>query len=110
MRVHRPELASIAVCAVVLSVLPFLLSDYHRGLAAEVAVYFIAILGLNVLTGYTGQISIGHSAFMMIGGYTTAIMSHYHDTNLVATLPLAFIIAFGCGVLLGIPALRLSGV
>jgi len=60
--------------------------------------------------GYTGQISIGHGAFMAIGGYVTAIMSHDHHTNLIATLPLAFAITFACGVLVGIPALRLSGV
>ena len=53
-----------------------------RGAASRV--YFIAILGLNILTGYTGQISIGHGAFMAIGGYTTAIMSHDHHTNLIA--------------------------
>ena len=52
-----------------------LLSGYHQGLAAYVAIYFIAILGLNILTGYTGQISIGHGAFMAIGGYTTALLS-----------------------------------
>jgi branched-chain amino acid transport system permease protein len=101
---------TVAICAIFFALLPFVLSDYHRGVAAEVAVYLIAILGLDVLVGYTGQISIGHSAFMMIGGYTTAIMSHYHHTNLIATMPLAFAITFGCGVLLGLPALRLSGV
>ena len=69
-----------------------------RGSRAHVAIYFIAILGLNILTGYTGQISIGHGAFMAIGGYTTAVMSHDHHTNLVATLPMAFAIAFVCGV------------
>jgi branched-chain amino acid transport system permease protein len=110
MRRHAPGLAAVAVCAIVIALVPFVLSDYHRGLAAGVAVYLIAILGLNVLTGYTGQISIGHGAFMAIGGYTTAIMSHYHNTNLILTLPLAFAITFGCGVLLGLPALRLSGV
>jgi branched-chain amino acid transport system permease protein len=110
MRPRVPDLVAVAVCAIVIALVPFVLSDYHRGLAAGVAVYLIAILGLNVLTGYTGQISIGHGAFMAIGGYTTAIMSHYHHTNLIATLPLAFAITFGCGVLLGLPALRLSGV
>jgi branched-chain amino acid transport system permease protein len=75
-----------------------------------VALYLIAILGLNIVTGYTGQISIGHGAFMAIGGYTTAIMSHDHHTNLIATLPLSFAIAFGCGVVVGLPASRLSGV
>jgi branched-chain amino acid transport system permease protein len=104
------RLVVIGAAAVVLAVLPFQLSGYHQGLASRVAVYFIAILGLNILTGYTGQISIGHGAFMAIGGYTTAIMSRDHDTNLIATLPLSLAITFGCGVLVGIPALRLSGV
>jgi branched-chain amino acid transport system permease protein len=110
MRRNAPALLAVAIAAIFFALLPFALSDYHRGLAAGVAVYLIAILGLNVLTGYTGQISIGHGAFMAIGGYTTAIMSNDHHTNLIATLPLAFAITFGCGVLLGLPALRLSGV
>jgi branched-chain amino acid transport system permease protein len=100
----------IAAAALVVALLPFAMSDYHTGLGARVAVYFIAILGLDILTGYTGQISIGHGAFMAIGGYTTAIMSHDHHTNLIATLPLSFAITFACGVLVGIPALRFSGV
>ncbi|HVP75247.1 MAG TPA: branched-chain amino acid ABC transporter permease [Gaiellaceae bacterium] len=103
-------LPAAAIAATVLALLPFTLSGYHQGLASEVAIYFIAILGLNILTGYTGQISIGHGAFMAIGGYTTAVMSHYHHTNLILTLPLAFAFAFACGVLVGIPALRFSGV
>jgi branched-chain amino acid transport system permease protein len=102
--------AVIAVAAVAVALLPFGLSGYHQGLAVYVAIYFIAILGLNILTGYTGQISIGHGAFMAIGGYVTVLMSHDHHTNLIATLPLSFAIAFAFGVLVGIPALRLSGV
>jgi branched-chain amino acid transport system permease protein len=110
MRRNVPAYTAVAACAIFFALLPFALSNYHRGIAAQVALYLIAILGLNVLVGYTGQISIGHSAFMAIGGYTTAIMSRYHHTNLIATLPLAFAITFVCGVLLGLPALRLSGV
>jgi len=102
--------AVIAIAAVAVALLPFGLSGYHQGLAVYVAIYFIAILGLNILTGYTGQISIGHGAFMAIGGYVTVIMSHDHHTNLIATLPVSFAITFACGVLVGIPALRLSGV
>jgi branched-chain amino acid transport system permease protein len=105
-----PRFVIIAAAAIILATLPFQLSGYHQGIATRVAIYFIAILGLNILTGYTGQISIGHGAFMAIGGYTTAIMSHDHHTNLIATLPLSFVITFGFGVLVGIPALRLSGV
>jgi branched-chain amino acid transport system permease protein len=90
--------------------LPFGLSGYHQGLAVYVAIYFIAILGLNILTGYTGQISIGHGAFMAIGGYTTVLLSIHQHLNLIATLPVSFAIAFAFGVLVGVPALRLSGV
>src|SRR5436190_1650306 len=104
------RLLVIAAVAAVIALLPFELSGYHQSLGARVAVYVIAILGLNILTGYTGQISIGHGAFMAIGGYATAIMSHYHHTNLLATLPLAFAVTFGFGLLVGIPALRFSGV
>lgn len=103
------QLAVIAAVAVAIALLPFGLSDYHQGLGAQVAVFFIAILGLDILTGYTGQISIGHGAFMAIGGYTTAILSHDHHWNLVATLPIALLVSFACGFLLGLPALRLSG-
>jgi branched-chain amino acid transport system permease protein len=104
------RLLVVAAAAVLVAVLPFVLSGYHQELGAEVAVYLAAILGLNILTGYTGQISIGHGAFMAIGGYTTAILSHDHNTNLIATLPIAFALTFVCGVLVGLPALRLSGV
>jgi branched-chain amino acid transport system permease protein len=110
MRRKIPALVSLVAVAAVLSVLPFVLSDYHLYLAAEVGVFFIAVLGLNILTGYTGQISIGHGAFMMIGGYTTAVLSRDHGTNLLVTLVIAFAICFAVGLLVGLPALRLSGV
>lgn len=110
MRRQIPALASLLAVAAVLSILPFVLSDYHVYLAAEVGVFFIAVLGLNILTGYTGQISIGHGAFMMIGGYATAVLSRDHGTNLIVTLLIAFAICFVVGLLVGLPALRLSGV
>jgi branched-chain amino acid transport system permease protein len=105
-----PALVSLVVVAAVLSLLPFILSDYNVYLAAQVGIFFIAVLGLNILTGYTGQISIGHGAFMMIGGYTTAVMSRDHGTSLVVTMLMAFAICFVVGLLVGIPALRLTGV
>ena len=110
MRSRIPALTSLIVVAAVLCVLPFILSDYNVSLAARVGIFFIAVLGLDILTGYTGQISIGHGAFMAIGGYTTAVMSRDHNTNLVVTMLMAFAICFVVGVLVGLPALRLSGV
>jgi branched-chain amino acid transport system permease protein len=110
MRRQIPALASLLVVAAVLCLLPFVLSDYNVSLAAQVGIFFIAVLGLNILTGYTGQISIGHGAFMAIGGYTTAVMSRDHHTNLVVTMLMAFAVCFVVGLLVGLPALRLSGV
>jgi branched-chain amino acid transport system permease protein len=110
LRRRIPALASLLVVAAVLCVLPFILSDYNIYLASLVGIFFIAVLGLNILTGYTGQISIGHGAFMAIGGFTTAVMSRDHHTNLVVTMLMAFAICFVVGLLLGLPALRLSGV
>jgi branched-chain amino acid transport system permease protein len=100
--------AFLAALGIVL-VLPHWLSDFRASEVAYVGVYFIAILGLNILTGYTGQISLGHGAFMAIGGYTTAIMVGHHNVRDLWTIPLAGLIAGGCGLLFGIPALRLSG-
>jgi len=100
----------IGVVVAVVVALPFLISGYHQGLATYVAIYFIAILGLNILTGYTGQISIGHGAFMAIGGYTTVLLSADQHWNLLATLPVSLGISFVCGLIVGVPALRLSGV
>jgi branched-chain amino acid transport system permease protein len=110
MRRRLPALVSLLAVTGVLAALPFLLSDYNVSLAARVGIYFIAVLGLNVLTGYTGQISIGHGAFMAVGGYTTAVMSRDHHTSLILTMLLAFAICFALGLLVGLPALRLSGV
>jgi branched-chain amino acid transport system permease protein len=105
-----PALVALLGVAGVLAVLPFLLSAYNVSLVAQVGIFFIGVLGLNILTGYTGQISIGHGAFMAIGGYTTAVLSRDHDTNLVVTMLAAFALCFVFGVLVGLPALRFSGV
>src|SRR5215467_10156918 len=105
-----PALLTLLVVAGVLAALPFILSDYNISLAAQVGVFFVAVLGLNILTGYTGQISIGHGAFMAIGGYTTAVLSRDHHTNLVVTMVVAFALCFVVGLIVGLPALRFSGV
>jgi branched-chain amino acid transport system permease protein len=109
-RRRRIELGLIAATAVLVAVLPFFLSDYNRSQGASVAVYFIAILGLDIVTGYTGQISIGHGAFMAFGGYTTAILTHDHGWGDLQTLPIAALVGFDAGVVVGVPALRFHGV
>jgi branched-chain amino acid transport system permease protein len=71
--------------------------------------FAIAIVGLNLLTGYCGQLSLGNSAFMAIGGYTTAILAIRQGWSPLATIPIAAVLSTIGGILLGIPALKLRG-
>jgi branched-chain amino acid transport system permease protein len=100
-----------AVCAaIVMALLPLVLSDTNEYRFAFVGAFFIAVLGLQILTGFTGQISLGHSGFMMIGAYVTTILSVDHGWNDLATIPLGGLVAGVAGFLFGFPALRLRGV
>jgi branched-chain amino acid transport system permease protein len=103
------ELGAIAAFVVAVALVPLALDSFQRYQFAFVAIYVVAITGLNVLTGYTGQISLGHGAFMAIGGYTTAILTVDHGVGELWTIPIAGLVAGGAGLLFGIPALRLSG-
>ena len=103
-------LVGLAVGAAAVALLPRLVSDFRQFQLAYVGIYFIAVLGLNILTGYSGQISLGHGGFMMIGAYTTAILSVSHGVRDVWTIPLAGLVAGAFGFLFGFPALRLRGV
>ena len=98
-----------AALAVTAFALPAFLSDFRAQQFAYVGIYLVALIGLNILTGYTGQISLGHGAFMAIGGYTTAILMSDHGVKDIATIPLAIVVAGVAGVLFGLPAARLSG-
>jgi branched-chain amino acid transport system permease protein len=72
-------------------------------------VYAIAVLGLNLLTGFNGQISLGHGAFFAVGAYTAAILIDQANWPFWATLPMAALACFIAGYLFGLPALRLEG-
>ncbi len=98
-----------AVLLAVLLVLPFLVKNYRVFQFNLVLVYAIAILGLNLLTGFNGQISLGHGAFYAFGAYTAAIMMDKMGVPYWATLPAAFVVCFLFGFLVGFPALRLAG-
>src|SRR4249919_2152348 len=87
----------------------FLLSNYHLFQLTMVIVYAIAILGLAILTGFNGQISLGHGAFYAIGAYVTAILMSEYDVPYWATLPVSAIACAIVGFLIGLPALRLGG-
>ena len=101
-------LGALALIALAV-VLPFGLSTYHVFELTMVMIYAIAVLGLNILTGYNGQISLGHGGFFAVGAYTTAILMSRYGVPYWATLPPAALICFVLGVLFGLPALRFEG-
>ena len=90
--------------------MPFLVKNFFVFQLTLAMVYAIAILGLNLLTGFNGQFSLGHSAFYAIGAYTAAILMDQYDVAYYWTLPIAGIICFVAGFLFGLPALRLEGI
>jgi branched-chain amino acid transport system permease protein len=103
---------SWATCIFVLllAIVPTLtFSGYHLFQVTMVAVYAVAILGMAILVGFNGQISLGHGAFYAIGAYTTAILMSTWDVPYWLTLPISAVVCAAFGVLIGMPALRLAG-
>jgi branched-chain amino acid transport system permease protein len=122
------KVAVVVAVAVVIAVLPRFMGEFRLSQFTFVAIWFIALLGLNILTGYNGQISLGHGAFMGIGAYVSALLT-LGEPGLelltlekpgwlplgdgmrpVFTIPLAGLVTGVIGFLFGFPALRLAGV
>jgi branched-chain amino acid transport system permease protein len=122
------KLGGVAAGAVVIAVLPRFMGEFRLSQFTFVAIYFIALLGLNILTGYNGQISLGHGAFMGIGAYVSAMVTLGRPgletltleppawvplgdgMTPLFTIPIAAVVTGIIGLLFGIPALRLAGV
>ena len=85
------------------------LPAFDQGQLTRVMIYACAIAGLNIATGYTGMISVGHSAFFGLGAYTTAILVVKAGWQPLYTIPVAFVICFLVGLVVGLPALRIKG-
>jgi branched-chain amino acid transport system permease protein len=97
------------VVALIALAFPFVASGYHIYQGEQVLIFAIALIGLNLLTGFNGQISLGHGAFFAIGAYGTAILTVKFGAPFWAAIPLASAICFIAGFLFGFPALRFGG-
>ncbi len=108
----RPRLAVrhlvLGGAIVIALVLPFVAKSFVIFQLTQVMIYGLAILGLNILTGFNGQFSLGHSAFYGFGAYTAAILMHRYGVPYYLTLPAAGATCFVIGFLFGLPALRLQ--
>ena len=99
----------LAIALLLGCVLPFAISNYQVFQMTLVIIHAIALLGLNLLTGYNGQVSLGHGAFSAIGAYTAAILMDRYGVPYWLTVPAAGAVCLGAGFLFGLPALRLEG-
>jgi branched-chain amino acid transport system permease protein len=105
----RRQLILVAVVLLAACLLPLFVSNYRTFQFTLALVYAIALLGLNMLTGYNGQISLGHGAFYAIGAYSAAILMDQYGVPYWATIPVAAVVCLVAGFLFGLPALRLEG-
>jgi branched-chain amino acid transport system permease protein len=88
---------------------PFLFGPYRVSQFTLVLVYAVAVLGLNLLVGYNGQISLGHGAFFALGAYAAALLIEKASVPHLLSVPAAGLVCFVAGYLFGVPALRLRG-
>lgn len=109
LRAHVASAICLAIGIALIGVLPSFMGAFETRNMSLVGMYFIALLGLNIVTGYSGQISLGQGAFMGIGAYTTAYLASVQGWSIWVTIPVAAAIAGGSGLLFGLPALRLHG-
>jgi branched-chain amino acid transport system permease protein len=108
LRQAPPRSWLLLVVAIFFIGLPSVATNFQTFEWAEVLIFAIAIMGLNILIGYSGQLSLGHGAFMALGAYTSAILIHRYHVDYLATIPVAGLLTGVVGFLFGIPALRLS--
>jgi len=89
---------------------PLVVKSFVTFQMTQLLIYGLAVLALNILTGGSGQFSLGQSAFYAVGAYTSAVLMEQYNVNYVLTLPISGVLCFAVGFLFGLPALRLSGV
>lgn len=107
---HPSRIASLVLGGLLIATLPFWAGDqYQLHVAALIAVYWILVAGLNLVVGFTGQLSIGHVGLLSIGAYGFAILAGKLGWNPYLAVVIAGSVGGLCGLLLGLPSLRLPG-
>jgi branched-chain amino acid transport system permease protein len=106
---HRAGRLGLVVAAALVLLAGASAEPFRVGQFTSVLIFAIAISGLNLATGYTGLLSIGHSAFFGLGAYTTGILVVRHGWEPLATIPVAIVLSFLVGLVVGLPALRIRG-
>jgi branched-chain amino acid transport system permease protein len=106
---NRWQKSWLAILVLSLIIIPLLLSRYQLSILNEISIVIIGALGLNLLIGYTGQLSLAHGAFVAIGAYSSGLLTAKLSMPFIVSLPLSGLIAAALGLIIGIPSLRLKG-
>jgi branched-chain amino acid transport system permease protein len=106
---RRLKLVGLALLVLAAVLVPFFFGPFRVSQFTLALIYAVAVLGLNLLVGYSGQISLGHGAFFALGAYTGAILLDRTSVPHLLTVPAAALVCFAAGLALGLPALRLRG-
>src|SRR4051794_3929685 len=105
---HAPMVALVVLLSL-LCFVPLVASTYSLDVLNRIGIAIIGALGLNILIGFTGQISIGHAAFLAVGAYTTALLEAKVGMPFFLAIPTAALVTAVFGLLFGLPSLRLKG-
>ena len=107
-RTAPPRYWLVGVVVIFFVGFPTVISSFLASEWSQALILAIAIMGLNILVGFSGQLSLGHGAFMALGAYTSAIIAHRYHVDYLLTIPIAGVLTGVVGFLFGVPALRLS--
>jgi branched-chain amino acid transport system permease protein len=109
LRHTKAQYFRLALMVALLLVLPYVLDRYWLGIANTILIAVIGAVGLNILVGFTGQISLGQGGFLAVGAYTSAILSNRAGLPVVLSIVIAVLLTAAIGAFFGLPALRLKG-
>src|SRR5215207_11377361 len=99
----------VALAAIFVLIIPMMVHEYYLSILNLIFIAIVGALGLNILVGYTGQVSIGHGAFMSVGAYTAANLATRLDSPWPVNLLAGGLMAAAVGAVVGIPSLRIKG-
>jgi branched-chain amino acid transport system permease protein len=103
------EQVRLALAGLLVLAMPFILTPYWLSVANQIGIAIIGAIGLNILTGFTGQISLGQGGFLAVGAYTSGLLVSRLEIPTVAAMAVAVLVTAAVGAFFGLPALRLKG-
>jgi branched-chain amino acid transport system permease protein len=109
LRHTRTEKVRLALVIALLASLPWMLDNYWLSIVNSIGIAVVGAVGLNILVGFTGQISLGQGGFLAVGAFTSALLSGRAGLPIPLSVAAAMLVTAAAGAVIGLPALRLKG-